>query len=282
MYHYFNQFCRDAKIEFDRFMALGRRNPQDGGEPLSMAILALNTSAYRNAVSRLHREVSQEMWHSLWPTLPIWETPITWVTNGVHLPSWINGDLADLYDQYLDPDWRNRWNDPAVWKQIRDIPDEELLEVHRRRKRRLISFIRDRQTASALRRKAAASELRHAAEVLDPHALTIGFARRFATYKRATLLFRDVDRLKKILCDQRAAGADRHRRQGPSQRSAGQVLHPRDRAALARPRSLEAHRLRRRLRHEGCARTRAGRGSLAQHSAPRRRGLRHHGHEGRP
>ena len=200
-YHYFNQYCRDAKIDFDRFMALGRRNANDGGEPLSMAILALNTSAYRNAVSRLHRTISQEMWHSLWPTLPIWETPITWVTNGVHLPSWINGDLADLYDQYLEPDWRNRWNDPGVWNQINDIPDEELLEVHRRRKRRLISFIRDRQTASALRRKAAASEIRHAAEVLEPHALTIGFARRFATYKRATLLFRDVERLKKILCD---------------------------------------------------------------------------------
>ncbi len=201
VYHYFNQFCRDAKIDFDRFMALGRRNPQDGGEPLSMAILALNTSAWRNAVSRLHRDVSQEMWHSLWPTLPIWETPITWVTNGVHVPSWINGDLADLYDRYLEPDWRNRWNDPSVWKQIDDIPDEEMFEVHRRRKRRLIAFIRDRQTASAVRRKAAASELRHAGEVLEPHALTIGFARRFATYKRATLLFRDVERLKKILCD---------------------------------------------------------------------------------
>jgi starch phosphorylase len=199
VYHYFNHYCRDAKIDFDRFMALGRRNPQDGGEPLSMAILALNTSSYRNAVSRLHQHVSQEMWHSLWPTLPVWETPITSVTNGVHLPSWLNGDLADLYDQFLDPDWRNRWNDPSVWRQIKDIPDEELLEVHRRRKRRLITFIRDRQTASAIRRKAAASEQRHAAEVLEPYALTLGFARRFATYKRATLLFRDVDRIKRIL-----------------------------------------------------------------------------------
>ena len=78
-----------------------------------MAILALNASAYRNAVSKLHREVSQEMWHALWPTLPIWETPITSVTNGVHLPSWLNGDLADLYDQYLEPDWRKRWNGPG-------------------------------------------------------------------------------------------------------------------------------------------------------------------------
>jgi starch phosphorylase len=201
VYHYFNNYCQTSKINFDRFMALGRRNPNDGGEPLSMAILALNTSAYRNAVSRLHGAVSQEMWHSLWPTLPVWETPITSVTNGVHMPSWVNGDLADLYDQYLEPDWRNRWNDLEMWKLIKDIPNEELLEVHRRRKRRLISFVRERQTASAFRRKAAATEQRYSAEVLDPHALTIGFARRFATYKRATLLFRDVTRLKKILCD---------------------------------------------------------------------------------
>ena len=201
VYHYFSQFCRDAGIDFDRFMALGRRNASDSSEPLSMAILALNASAYRNAVSRLHREVSQEMWHSLWPTLPVWETPITSITNGVHMPSWLNGDLADLYDQYLEPDWRSRWDDLEMWTQIRDIPNEELLEMHRRRKRRLIAFIRDRQTASAFRRKAAATELRYSAEVLDPHALTIGFARRFATYKRATLLFRDVERLKKILCD---------------------------------------------------------------------------------
>lgn len=200
VYAYFSQFCADAHIDFDRFMALGRRDPSDKSEPLSMAILALNTSAHRNAVSRLHRDVSQEMWHGLWPTLPVNETPITYVTNGVHLPSWVNGDLSDLYDQYLEPDWRNRWNDPEVWRQVRDIPDEELLEMHRRRKRRLIAFVRERQTASAVRRKAAASELRRASEVLDPHALTIGFARRFATYKRATLLFRDVERLKQILC----------------------------------------------------------------------------------
>ena len=200
MFHYFNTFCQNAKIEFDRFMALGRRNPKDPNEPLSMAILALNTSAYRNGVSKLHGEVSQEMWNDLWPTLPVAETPITWVTNGVHAPSWINGDLADLYDQYLEPDWRGRWHDRAMWKLVRDIPDEELLELHRRRKRRLIAFVRERQTASAARRKAAATEVRTSAEVLDPRALTIGFARRFATYKRATLLFRDVDRLRKILC----------------------------------------------------------------------------------
>jgi starch phosphorylase len=199
MYHYFHQYCAETGIEFEQLMAIGRRNPQNRDELFSMAVLALNTSAHRNAVSRLHREVSQEMWHDLWPKLPVWEVPITSITNGVHLPSWLNGDLAGLYDQYLQPDWRERFSDPSIWEQVRDIPDEELVEVHRRRKRRLVNFIRSRQQASALRRQASSAEVRQAGEVLDPNAFTIGFARRFATYKRATLIFRDVERLKKIL-----------------------------------------------------------------------------------
>jgi starch phosphorylase len=200
MYHYFNQYCNDIGIDFDQLMALGRRDPANREERFSMAILALKTSAHRNAVSKLHRDVSQELWHDLWPQLPVWEVPISAVTNGVHLTSWLNGDLAQLYDQYLQPDWRERISDASVWEQIKEIPDEELLEVHRRRKRRLVNFVRERQRSSALRRQASAVEMRHTEEVLDPNALTIGFARRFATYKRATLLFRDADRLKRILC----------------------------------------------------------------------------------
>ncbi len=199
MYHYFSGYCAETGIDFHQLMGLGRRNPNDRDERFSMAVLALNTSSYRNAVSRLHRQVSQEMFHDLWPQLPVWEVPITSITNGVHLPSWLNDDLASLYDQYLQPDWRERFNDTGIWEQVRDIPDEELLDVHRRRKRRLVNFVRSRQQQSAIRRQASAPEVRRASEVLDPNAFTIGFARRFATYKRATLLFRDVDRLKKIL-----------------------------------------------------------------------------------
>ena len=199
VYHYFERYCAESGISFDQLMALGRKNPDDRSERLSMAILALNCSAYRNGVSRLHGEVSQAMWQGLWPELPTAEIPITSVTNGVHLPSWLNGDLADLFDQHLPPGWRD-WNeDESFWRQVLDIPDEELSEAHRRRKRRLIAFVRERQVASASRRKAAAMEIKYASEVLDPNALTIGFARRFATYKRATLLFRDIARLKKIL-----------------------------------------------------------------------------------
>src|SRR5574340_230799 len=174
MYHYFHDYCDEVGIHFDQLMALGR-NPRSHDDRFSMAILALNTSAPRNAVSRLHRHVSQEMWSELWPDLPSWEVPITSITTGTHLPSWLNGDLAALYDQYLQPDWRERFAEPEIWEQVRDIPDEEVTEAHRRRKRRLVSFVRARQQASAMRRQASAAEIRRASEVLDPNAFTIGF-----------------------------------------------------------------------------------------------------------
>ena len=199
MHEYFTDYCRETGIEFDQLMSLGRWNAKEPGERFSMAILAIQTSSYRNAVSRLHRQVSQSMWSGLWPQLPVWEIPITSITNGVHLRSWLNTDLATLYDEYLQPDWRERYEDPKTWELIDEVPDHELQEVHKRRKRRLINFIRERQVACALARKASATEVQRVSEVLDPEALTIGFARRFATYKRATLLFRDIGRLKRIL-----------------------------------------------------------------------------------
>jgi glycogen phosphorylase len=201
MYEYFQDYCREIGIECEHLMTLGRWNPKDTHERFSMAILAIQTSSYRNAVSRLHRRVSQEMWSALWPQLPVWEVPITSITNGVHLRTWLNTDLADLYDHYLQPDWREQYDDPATWEMVDEIPDQELIEVHRRRKRRLVNFIRERQVACSLARKASASEVQRVSEVLDPDSFTIGFARRFATYKRATLLFRDVNRLKRILCN---------------------------------------------------------------------------------
>jgi len=201
MYEYFSDFCQQTGLEFERLMSLGRTSPGNLSEAFSMAILAIRTSSFRNAVSRLHQHVSQQMWSSLWPQLPVWEVPITSITNGVHLRSWVNTDLAELYDEYLQPDWRERYDDPKTWALIDEIPAHELLESHKRRKRRLISFIRERGAAFAQARKASASEVQRMQEVLDPDALTIGFARRFATYKRATLLFRDMPRLRRILCN---------------------------------------------------------------------------------
>ncbi len=198
MHEYFHDYCLEAKIRFEDLLGLGRRNPSDAQEPFSMAIAAFKTSSYRNAVSRLHRQVSQQMWQDLWPKLPVWEVPITSITNGVHLPTWINGDLASVYDHYLRPDWREG-QDSAIWAQVSEIPDAELWEAHRRRKRRLIAFVRERAVSNAVARQAPNSEVRRLQEALNPEALTIGFARRFATYKRATLVFRDMARLSRIL-----------------------------------------------------------------------------------
>ena len=125
-------------------LTLGRKSMQDPSERFSMAVFALKTSAFRNAVSILHRYVSQEMFQDLWPRLPIEEVPITSVTNGVHSPTWINGDLAVIYEQYLQPDWRERLEDSKMWELVYEIPNQELWEMHRKRKRRMVSFVRER------------------------------------------------------------------------------------------------------------------------------------------
>ncbi len=199
VYDYFWAYCDQAGFPFDKLLALGRKNLNDSSERFSMAVLALKTSAFRNAVSVLHRYVSQDMFQDLWPRLPVNEVPITSVTNGVHSPTWINGDLAAIYDQYLQPDWRERLEDAKMWELVQEIPGQEIWEMHRKRKRRMVAFVRERAAASATQRKSSASEVRRLQEILDPDVFTIGFARRFATYKRATLLFRDVNRLKRIL-----------------------------------------------------------------------------------
>ncbi len=199
VYEYLAGYCEESGIPVDQVFALGRRNPGDANERYSMAILAMKASAYRNAVSLLHRYVSQEMWAELWPGLPVHEVPITSVTNGIHLPSMLCGELAMLYDQYLDPDWRERYTDPKIWENVNDIPERELWEVHRKQKRHMVQFVRERSAQAAMKRQASASEIHRLEQVLNPDAFTIGFARRFATYKRATLVFKDVARLKKLL-----------------------------------------------------------------------------------
>ena len=199
MRQYFQAYCEAAAIPFEELLALGRRDSSNVDEHFSMAIAAFRTSAYRNAVSKLHCRVSQEMWQDLWPQLPVDEVPITSVTNGVHLPTWITGELADLYDRYLRPDWREGHHEADLWHHVLEIPDSELWEAHRRRKRRLVAFVRERSAQRARARNAPASEIKRLQDVLHPEALTIGFARRFATYKRATLFFRDIPRLKRIL-----------------------------------------------------------------------------------
>lgn len=168
---------------------------------LSMAVLAIKTSIYRNGVSRLHGEVSRRMWADVWRGTPADEVPIGHVTNGIHVRTWLSDEMARLYYRYLGPQWMNETSSSKVWERIYDIPDNELWRAKERLKQRLIGFVRRTLPKQLARRGCSQSEILSGEQVLDPEALTIGFARRFATYKRATLIFRDIERLSRILND---------------------------------------------------------------------------------
>ena len=197
--NYFRTFCKDAGINLNQLLALGRQNPNDSREPFCMTVLALKLSAGANGVSKLHGEVARNMWMQTWKDVPEHEVPITSITNGIHTRSWISRDLADLYDRYLGPDWVNSPDDQTIWKRIDEVPDTELWRTHERRRERLVNFARRRLLRQLTFRGAPSSERRQATEILDPEVMTIGFARRFATYKRSTLILRDPERLKRIL-----------------------------------------------------------------------------------
>lgn len=196
---YFGKYCQDVGISLNEFLALGRQDPNDMREPFCMTVLALKLCAGANGVSKLHGIVSREMWSRVWKDLPHHEIPITSITNGVHIRSWISRDLADLYDRYLGPGWLNSPEDHSIWERVNEIPETELWRTHERRRERLVDFARRRLKKQLTNRGAPPSGINFASECLDPECLTIGFARRFATYKRVTLLFRDPARLKKIL-----------------------------------------------------------------------------------
>jgi starch phosphorylase len=201
--HYFSSYCGDVGISLDDLLALGRQNPRDTREPFCMTVLALKLSTFSNAVSKLHGEVARAMWLRTWEGVPVDELPITSITNGVHVPFWISHDLAGLYDRYIGPEWVSNPDDPTVWRRIDDVPDAELWRTHERRRERLVNFARRRLIAQLQQRGAPQAETAAANEALDPEVLTIGFARRFATYKRATLLLTDEKRLIRILTNER-------------------------------------------------------------------------------
>ncbi|TKJ40119.1 alpha-glucan phosphorylase [candidate division LCP-89 bacterium B3_LCP] len=196
---YIHNLSQLSDIDNEFFVSFGRENPNDHREPLNMALMALRTTAYANGVSRLHGEVSKKMWHFIWPNIPEEEVPIGYVTNGIHTNSWISKEMSELLLRYLGPDWHRKPADQSIWDRVERIPDVELWRVHERRRERLVAFTRRRLVEQLKRRGASAKELDDAMETLNPEALTIGFARRFATYKRATLLLKDLNRLKKIL-----------------------------------------------------------------------------------
>src|SRR6266542_727437 len=175
MDHYFSQYFPRLGITWAEFLGLGRGNPSDDREDFSMTVLALHMAAYSNGVSRLHGEVSRGVWQSMWPGLPAKEVPITHVTNGVHFRSWISFEMNQLYDRYLGPSWREHPVEKNIWQRVETIPAEELWRTHERRRVRLVAFAR-RRLRKQLVRRVPRSEVEAADEVLDPEALTIGFA----------------------------------------------------------------------------------------------------------
>jgi len=198
---YFSQYYSGLGLSRKQFLGLGRQNPKDDNEPFCMTVLALRLAGHTNGVSRLHGEVSRRLWQRVWPELPLNEIPIDHITNGVHTASWTSKDMVDLLERYLGPKWREDCSDSDIWGRIHRIPDSELWRTHERRRERLVAFARRQLRQQLIRRGATKTEIAQSEEVLDPEALTIGFARRFATYKRGTLLLRDIDRLAKLLGD---------------------------------------------------------------------------------
>jgi starch phosphorylase len=196
---YFEGFARAMGISLAVLLGFGRQDPRDKDEEFSMAVLALRLSAWSNAVSRLHGRVSRRMWQKIWPKTPEADLPIGHVTNGVHIPSWISKGMAENYDRYLGPRWIEDPDNVKIWERVNKIPDTELWRTHERGRERLVAFTRMRLKAQLAKRGVSNRELAAAEEVLNTEVLTIGFARRFAPYKRAQLILRDIQRLERIL-----------------------------------------------------------------------------------
>jgi starch phosphorylase len=197
---YFNSYWPALGLDQDAFLKLGihPENPEAG---FNMTVLALRLSKYRNGVSKKHGDVSRRMWQSLWTESPEGENTIDHITNGVHIPTWIEPKMQLLLNQYLGPGWMRDHDNPLIWELIDKIPDEELWKTHYWLKIKLIDAIRERSRLRWAEDRVNPSLVVAGGTLLDPSVLTLGFARRFATYKRAELIFNDLDRLKRFLND---------------------------------------------------------------------------------
>jgi glycogen phosphorylase len=200
MDRYFNQFWPQLGLSRDEFLNFARQD-MNWGPAFSMTVLAINLSNGRNGVSKLHGEVARKMWQFLYPGIDDHEVPIGHITNGIHTETWLAPEMRALFDKYMGPDWQFNMVKPETWAGIENIPAQELWETHVALKRKLIDFMRERTSAYMLEIGEGPNEIAAVANYFDPNALTIGFARRFATYKRATLIFREVERIRKLLND---------------------------------------------------------------------------------
>ena len=198
MEYYFNNYFGSLGLSKEEFLSFGQSgnfNPQDN---FSMTIMGLKFTSFHNGVSKLHGSVSRDMWHHLWQCFPKNEVPIKAITNGIHTLTWVAHEISELFDRYLSPIWRTETDSQHLWEKIDTIPSEEIWREKQRRRTRLVLFAR-KYLQKKQKAFLAPDQVSKTSEYLDPDALTIGFARRFATYKRAMLLFSDMDRLKSIL-----------------------------------------------------------------------------------
>ncbi|MCC6191586.1 MAG: alpha-glucan family phosphorylase [Anaerolineales bacterium] len=195
---YFSQYWGQLGLDRERFIDLARHS-QPWGQTFSMSMLAIRMAHLRNGVSELHGRVSRRMWHFMFPDQPVERVPIGSITNGVHTGTWLARRMKNLYDRYLGHNWMEALDDPATWQAIYAVPDEELWAVRRHLKRKLVAFARERARAEWQTAKRHPIQILAGGTLLDPYMLTIGFARRFATYKRGSLVLRDPDRLMRLV-----------------------------------------------------------------------------------
>jgi starch phosphorylase len=200
MERYFQRFWEKFSLTREQFLMLGQ-HPDFPHAGFNMTALAIRMSAHVNGVSREHGRISRKMWRSMWPDMPEDLAPIRSITNGIHGPTWVAPEMNYLYSKYLGPDWDAHRDDSAMWHRVTEIPDSELWAIRLTLKRKLMSLIRERARAGWMDRRFEATQVLASGTLLDPEALTIGFARRFATYKRAPLILSSLARLQPLLQD---------------------------------------------------------------------------------
>ena len=196
---YFKGYWTKLGIDKDTFLHLGTKPNDALDSGFNMGILALKIAGKKNGVSKLHGAVSRELFGDVWPAIAANESPITYVTNGIHTCTWLAPNLKELYNKYLIPYWQDNIQIQETWKKIDNIPNEILWEEHQARKNKLLKLVKENVTNNMKENGISYEEINEITSKLNPNALTIGFARRFATYKRATLIFRDLERITQIL-----------------------------------------------------------------------------------
>lgn len=200
---YFKGLCEKIGISRDEFLKLGMKECDHLEPGFNMGILALKIAGKKNGVSKLHGEVSRELFSEVWPEIAEDESPITYVTNGIHTCFWLAPKLKELYNEYLPAYWQDNIHLDSIWEKIDTIPNDKLWEIHVERKRKLIGIIKQNLIKRFENTEFGYDKIMEMVGQLNPEALTIGFARRFATYKRATLMFKDITRLTQILSDEK-------------------------------------------------------------------------------